>query len=63
MSNKDRKKIPICLKQPDAIYLQYGDTQFIVDMGRFESYIVTVYEEDYEKFKPYLSKAKFIIKE
>ena len=60
-SNKDRKKIPVCLRQPDAIYLQYGETKFRIDMGRFESYIVSVYEEDYQALEPYLAIPEFTI--
>jgi len=62
VSEDRKKKIPVCLKNPDAIYLQYGDEKFKIDMGDFESYIVSVYEEDYERLKSYLTTPKFLIR-
>lgn len=49
-----KKKVPIALRNPDAILLVYGDVQLRLDMGNFDNYMVVVDEDKVHDFEPYM---------
>lgn len=53
-----KKRVPMCLRQPDQVLLVYGKKVIPVDMGDFESYMVAVDADKADELRPYLAGKK-----